>query len=200
MTLAERIRAALAHQDFDAPLLKLGDGLVISGEPEIVPTPAAVLVGLIDRTRPTVLLTERTGHLSNHAGQIAFPGGRVDAGDADVIAAALREAEEEIGLAREHVTVVDIVEPYRAGTNFLVTPVVAAISPDMTVKPHPGEVADIFEVPADVILDPANFRLHQVYWKGREREYYELIWNDRRIWGATAAMLVNLGHRIVGRL
>ncbi len=200
MTLEERIRAALAHQDYDARLLKLGDQQPMPGVSQMQPTPAAVLVGLIDRNRPTVLLTQRTGNLSNHAGQIAFPGGRVDAGDADVIAAALREAEEEVGLAREHVTVVDIVEPYRTVTNFLVTPVVAAISPDMAVKAHPCEVADIFEVPTDVILDPASFKLQQVHWQGKPREYYELIWNDRRIWGATAAMLVNLGHRMAGRL
>jgi 8-oxo-dGTP pyrophosphatase MutT (NUDIX family) len=198
MTLADRIRTALARQDYDASQIWPGDGVLVHRREHITPTPAAVLVGLIDRPRPTVLLTQRMDHLTNHAGQVAFPGGRVDPDDAAVIAAALREAEEEVGLSRDHVTVIDMVEPYQTGTNFLVTPVVAAVSSQLTVKAHPGEVAEIFEVPVDVVFNPASFTLQQAHWKGMDRQFYELQWQDKRIWGATAAMLVNIGHRLRG--
>ncbi len=156
---------------------------------------AAVLVAFVDRPEPTILLTRRTEHLANHPGQVAFPGGRVDADDADIFAAALREAEEEIGLARTLPHIVGTATPYLTGTGFRVVPVVAVIPPDLALVPHEQEVAAIFEVRADVLFNPANHRRQRVEWKGRMRSFYEIDGSDEYIWGATAGMIVSLGTR-----
>ncbi len=159
------------------------------------PAQAAVLVPLVQRDQPTLLLTQRTAHLSTHSGQVAFPGGRVDAEDADAVAAALREAEEEIGLPRSHVEVIGTLPTYVTGTAFVVTPVVALVRPGFTLVPNPGEVQDAFEVPLQWIMDPAHHRRHAFEWDGSRREWYSMPYDDhgheRFIWGATAGMLRN---------
>jgi 8-oxo-dGTP pyrophosphatase MutT (NUDIX family) len=160
---------------------------------------AAVLVPIVMRSELTVLLTERTAHLATHAGQIAFPGGKVDATDPDPVHTALREAEEEIGLARTLVEPIGFLDAYRTGTGFLVTPVVALIKPDFELTLEPGEVAAAFEVPLAFLMDPANHKRHSREWRGRQRHYYAMPFGDRYIWGATAGMLKNLHERLYER-
>lgn len=156
-------------------------------------TPAAVLVPLVDhQSGITVLLTQRTDHLNRHAGQIAFPGGRLEPEDPTAVAGALREAEEEIGLAEERVEVVGRLDDYVTGTGFVVAPVVGLITPPFAVRLDPMEVADVFEVPLDFFLDPANHRRETRMFKGVERRFWVMPYKHRYIWGATAAMLVNL--------
>lgn len=156
-------------------------------------TPAAVLVPLINRPGgPTVLLTQRTAHLNDHAGQISFPGGRVDETDADRIATALREAEEETGLPRRQVHVIGILPDYDIPTGFRVTPVVGWIEPPVRLEPDPFEVAELFEVPLAHFLDPANHQRHSDEVNGRRRNYYAMPHDGRYIWGATAGMLYSL--------
>lgn len=196
MTLAERLRAALDAEHDAAPELIVGDMLDETIAADGVPMPAAVLVAVTDRPRPGLILTQRTDTLRRHAGQVAFPGGRIDAGDANATAAALREAREEIGLEPDTVELVGLADRYRTVTGFEVQPVVAVIPPDLTLTPQPGEVAAIFEAPLDFLLDPANQLQSSVEWQGRDRHYYEILWQDFRIWGATAAMLVNLSRRL----
>lgn len=162
---------------------------------------ASVLVPLVLRDNITVLLTERTAHLNDHPGQISFPGGRVQAGDADATATALRETEEEVGLAASHIDVLGRLPEYTTGTGFIVTPVVALVRPDFSPQPDPFEVAEVFEVPLAFLMDPRNHRRHVVEVGGVRREFLSMPWNgpDRHgdprryfIWGATAAMLRNL--------
>lgn len=161
-----------------------------------VPTAAAVLVPLVQRERLQVLLTVRTAHLSSHAGQIAFPGGKVDAQDADAVATALREAQEEIGLLPAQVQVIGSLPLYTTGTGFAVTPVVALVQPPLALQPNPAEVAHIFEVPLDFLMNPAHHRHHRHAWADRERQWLSMPYQDgaqqRFIWGATAGMLRNL--------
>jgi 8-oxo-dGTP pyrophosphatase MutT (NUDIX family) len=156
---------------------------------------AAVLVPIVLRAQPTVLLTQRTAHLSTHSGQVAFPGGRTDPEDADAAATALREAQEEVGLAPETVEVLGELNTYTTGTSFIVTPVVGLVQPDCVLKPNPYEVADVFEVPLAFLLDPANHRHHAFEWEGVRREWLSMPYQDgehiRFIWGATAGMLRN---------
>jgi 8-oxo-dGTP pyrophosphatase MutT (NUDIX family) len=133
--------------------------------------------------------------MRTHAGQIAFPGGRVDP-DEEAVAAALREAHEEILLDPAAVEIVGSIEPYRTVTSYVVTPVIGVIPPDLPLEPHEYEVADWFETPLAFVLDPANQQRQSALFQGIERHYYEIMWNGRRIWGATAAMLVNLSRRL----
>lgn len=155
--------------------------------------PAAVLVPLVNHPDGiTVLLTQRTGHLHDHAGQISFPGGRVDKGDADRIATALREAAEELGIAPSAVEVIGELPEWDIPTGFRVTPVVGWIEPPLHLLPDPFEVADVFEVPLDFFLDPANHARHRDEINGRTRNYYAMPYEGRNIWGATAGMLHTL--------
>ena len=195
MKLADRLRLALAEGHSRAIELLPGDALELE-EPGAGITPAAVLVAVVDRPSPTVILTLRPDTMRKHPGQISFPGGRIDAGDHGPVAAALREAQEEIGLAPASVEVIGIADRYRTITGFEVTPVVAVIPPDLPMAPHPGEVADLFEAPLLFLLDPANQRVREARWLGQLRHYYEIVWEERRIWGATAAMIVNLSRRL----
>ena len=197
MTLAERLAAALAQASDDPPELLTGDQVGLDQGPDDALSAAAVLVAVTDRPRPGVILTQRTDTLRRHAGQVAFPGGRLDPGE-DAITASLREAEEEIALPRDRVTVVGEVDRYRTVTGFCVTPVLAVIPPDLVFVPSPHEVADVFEPPLDFLLDPANQIESDMVWRGVERRYWEYRWKDRRIWGATAAMIVNLSRRLSG--
>lgn len=162
---------------------------------ERAPAQAAVLVPLVLRDELTVLLTQRTAQLSTHAGQVAFPGGKQDPEDADATATALREAQEEIGLAANQVEVLGSLPIYETGTAFIVTPVVALVQPDVVLQPNPYEVADVFEVPLRFLLDPKNHQRHRLQWQGLEREWFSMPYDDagreRYIWGATAGMLRN---------
>lgn len=192
---AERLQAEALRQRFAAPPLWQPE---VRAEPRFTqrtPAQAAVLVPLVARPEPTLLLTQRTSHLSNHSGQIAFPGGKVDDTDADVVDAALREAEEEVGLARHYVQVLGTLPVYTTGTAFVITPVVAWVQPGFTLVPNAGEVADIFEVPLSFLLDPAHHRRHAYEFEGVRREWFSMPWQDgateRYIWGATAGMLRN---------
>jgi 8-oxo-dGTP pyrophosphatase MutT (NUDIX family) len=162
-------------------------------------TPAAVLMPLVDRPEGlTVLLTQRTEHLYNHAGQISFPGGRVEQHDASLTETALRETEEEIGLHRRHVEVIGFMEPYQTITGFLVTPVVGFVEPVFELSLDAFEVAEAFEVPLQFILDPRHHKRHSAQYRGQARYYYVIPYENRYIWGATAAMLVNLANRLAG--
>lgn len=160
-----------------------------------LPVQAAVLIPIVMRSEPTVLLTLRTTHLSTHSGQIAFPGGKVDASDADVVAAALREAHEEVGLTTEFVDVLGQLPVYVTGSMFYVTPVVALVLPGFSLQPNPFEVADVFEVPLHFLMNPAHHRHHRVELQGVQREWLSMPYCDgtieRFIWGATAGMLRN---------
>ncbi len=159
------------------------------------PALAAVLIGIVMREQPTVLLTQRTAHLSTHSGQVAFPGGKVDATDHDVVDTALRESHEEVGLDREHVQVLGTISDYVTGTAFVVTPVVGLVSPDHTLRPNPHEVASVFEVPLAFLMNPAFHRRHALEAEGRRREWFSMPYQDgeeqRFIWGATAGMIRN---------
>jgi len=156
------------------------------------PKPAAVLVGLVPRPDGlTLLLTERQPHLRAHAGQIAFPGGRIDAGDRDAVAAALRETAEETGIAGSFIEPLGFLDTYLTSTNYRVVPVVALLHPGFTVVPEAAEVKDVFEVPLAFLMDPANHLRHSRDWQGHTRYYYAMPWQGRYIWGATAGMIRN---------
>ncbi len=193
MSLADRLREALERGHRRTPELLPGD--VLDGEDGLA-TPAAVLVPVVDRPEPTVILTERPMTMRKHPGQISFPGGRIDPGDDGPIAAALREAEEEIALPRAAVEVIGIADRYRTVTGFEVTPVLGVVAPNLPLVAQPGEVADWFEAPLAFLLDPRRQEIRTVEWQGQPRSYYEIDWQGRRIWGATAAMLVNLSRRL----
>ena len=190
MSLSDQLREALRRLPALPPME--GD---LPEERMQATVPAAVLIGVTRREEPGVILTVRREHMRTHAGQVAFPGGRIDPGES-AIAAALREAWEELGLQPETAEVVGEVDPYRTVTGYAVTPVLAVIEPDQPLSPHEHEVADWFEAPLAFILDAQNHQLKSALYQGRERHYYEIVWNDRRIWGATAAMIVNLSRRL----
>jgi 8-oxo-dGTP pyrophosphatase MutT (NUDIX family) len=160
--------------------------------------PAAVLVAITDRPNPGVILTQRPDYLRSHPGQVAFPGGKIDPEDTDAIAAALREADEELGLAPHNVRVIGAADEYRSGSGFAITPVLGVIPPDLTYTPNPGEVADWFEVPLDFVFDTSNHVHHSAHWNGAERRYIEIMWGQRRIWGVTAGIISNLARRLEG--
>lgn len=160
---------------------------------------AAVLVPLVlHADQLTILFTQRTDSLKHHAGQVSFPGGRADPGDASPAATALREAEEEIGLAARHVELLGSLDPYHTVTGFRVQPIVGLMPPGLTLVPQPSEVADIFEVPLAFAIDPANHHRGQRSINGRTATYYEILHDGRRIWGATAGMIVNLARILRG--
>jgi 8-oxo-dGTP pyrophosphatase MutT (NUDIX family) len=167
--------------------------------PSLALTPASVLVPLVDRPDGlTILLTQRTAHLSAHAGQIAFPGGRAEDSDANAIDTALRETEEEIGLPRDHVTVIGRLDTYWTGTGFEVTPIVGLVRVPFPVAIDPFEVAEVFEVPLSYVLDTRNHQRTVRDFEARQRSFYVLPYEGRNIWGATAGMLVNLAEVLAG--
>ena len=157
---------------------------------------AAVLVAFTDRPDPGVILTQRPQWLRSHAGQVAFPGGKIDPGDRGAVDAALREAEEEIGLNRRDVMVAGTTTAYRSGSGYHITPVLGVIPPDLPLDPNPDEVADWFEVPLDILFDPGNYQLRHANWQGQDRHYYDMDWQGRRIWGVTADIIINLARRL----
>ena len=158
--------------------------------------PASVLIGVVDRPAPTVILTQRTDDLPSHAGQIAFPGGKIDAEDATPAAAALREAWEEIGLAPALVEPIGYLDLYLTFSGFRILPTVARVEPSFVLTPNRGEVADIFEVPLAFLMSPENHLLKSRDWRGIVRHYYEIPYQNRYIWGVTAGILRNLYERI----
>jgi 8-oxo-dGTP pyrophosphatase MutT (NUDIX family) len=190
MSLIDRIARSLAAD----PPNDLLSGDILEGQDE-EGSPAAVLVAITDRPEPGLILTTRRDDMRTHAGQVAFPGGRIDPGETPV-QAALREAEEEIGLEPAEVTIFGEADSYRTVTGYCVTPVVGLVPPDLELRPNPAEVAGWFEAPLDFVLDPINQHRMSAEFRGRTRHYYQIDWQGRRIWGATAAMLVNLGKRI----
>lgn len=158
--------------------------------------PAAVLIPVIDHPEPTVLLTQRSPNLSSHAGQIAFPGGKIDATDASPLDSALREAEEEVGLDRSFVDPLGYLDVYGTAFGFRILPTLARVRPGFTLRINPGEVDDAFEVPLAFLMDPANHQVHAKEFRGMERSYYAMPYAERYIWGATAGILRMLYERI----
>jgi 8-oxo-dGTP pyrophosphatase MutT (NUDIX family) len=158
--------------------------------------PAAVLIPVVDHAEPTVLLTQRAAHLNDHAGQISFPGGKIDATDASPLDAALREAEEEIGLAREFIDPIGYLDLYATGFGFRILPTLARIKPGFELRINETEVDDAFEVPLAFLMNPANHQLHAKEFRGMERHYYAMPFAERYIWGATAGILRVLYERI----
>jgi 8-oxo-dGTP pyrophosphatase MutT (NUDIX family) len=158
--------------------------------------PAAVLIGLREGVQPRMVLTVRTDHLHAHAGQVAFPGGRSEPDDGDAIATALRESEEEIGLERELVTPLGYLDRFETISGFCITPVVARIAADAQLYPAPDEVAEVFEVPLAFFMEPANLRRYTMEFRGHQRSMAEFMHGGHRIWGATAAILLNLLQRM----
>jgi 8-oxo-dGTP pyrophosphatase MutT (NUDIX family) len=158
--------------------------------------PAAVLIPVVARDEPTVLLTQRSAHLNEHAGQIAFPGGKIDPTDASPLDAALREAWEEVGLAREYVEPIGYLDLYGTGFGFRILPTVARVKPGFNLRINAGEVDDAFEVPLSFLMDPLNHKMGQKEFRGMQRSFYEMPYAERYIWGATAGILRVLYERI----
>ncbi len=194
LTLRERL--ALVPPDAIAALSTSDDAQDLSRGP---PVPAAVLVPVVHGERPGILLTKRAASLKSHAGQVAFPGGRVERTDASVEAAALREAEEEIGLHPEDAELVGRLPDYLTGTGFRISPVLALLPDGLALTPSEAEVEAIFTLPLSVLLDPAAPERRRASFRGRMREFWVWPHPDHYIWGATAAILVHLAHRLRGQ-
>ncbi len=163
---------------------------------ELPVKPAAVLIPVVDHAEPTVLLTQRSAHLSSHAGQISFPGGKIDATDASPLDAALREAHEEIGLTRDFIEPVGYLDVYATGFGFRILPTVARVKPGFQLWVNAAEVDEVFEVPLKFLMDPINHQLHSKEFRGVPRSYYAMPFAERYIWGATAGILRVLYERI----
>lgn len=192
--LAASGRAPGGRSDFD---LNPQPGPAGMAKPDHQLTRAAVLIPLVNHPGGvTVMLTKRTDHLFDHPGQVSFPGGRQEDRDETPVATALRETHEEVGLAPERISVAGTLDIYRTVTGFHVTPVVGIVEPGFELDPDPFEVAEVFEISLDMVLDPANHQRQSRVWKGMERFYYVLPHDDYFIWGATAGMLVNLAERL----
>jgi 8-oxo-dGTP pyrophosphatase MutT (NUDIX family) len=205
---AEFFERARARLGFDVPPGLCDPNIVPpSGDPgtdrmlEIIAReqpvrPAAVLIPVVDHPQPTVLLTQRSAHLAEHAGQISFPGGKIDATDASPLAAALREANEEVGLNREFIEPIGYLDLYGTGFGFRILPTVARVRPGFKLTINHSEVDDAFEVPLAFLMNPANHQVHSKEFRGMERSYYAMPFAERYIWGATAGILRVLYERI----
>jgi 8-oxo-dGTP pyrophosphatase MutT (NUDIX family) len=205
---AEFFDRARARLDFDIPAgLTDPDEIPVSGDRgtdrmleilarETPIRPAAVLIPVIDRPQPTVLLTQRAAHLNDHAGQISFPGGKIDTTDASPLDTALREADEEVGLKREFIDPIGYLDLYGTSFGFRILPTVARVRPGFTLRVNASEVDDAFEVPLAFLMNPANHQLHSKEFRGMERFYYAMPYGERYIWGATAGILRVLYERI----
>lgn len=207
LTAADFEARARARLRFDLPERWADDGLAAGGDHALdgqafftgTPRRAAVLVGIVTHHPvPTVLLTTRLASLRQHSGQVAFPGGKIDPGDASPLAAALREAEEEVGLDRAIATPLGYLDPYLTGTGFIVVPAVCLLAPPLRLAVNPQEVADAFEVPLPFLMDPGNHRREARQIAGRARHFYAMTHGERVVWGATAGMLRNLYERLYG--
>ncbi len=192
----EQLRPEALRRRFAAPPSWVPEALLEKSFVQRDAVHASVLVPLVMREQLMVLLTQRTAQLSNHSGQIAFPGGRADAGDADAVATALREAEEEIGLMPDQVQVIGSLPIYLTGSAFIITPVVALVKPEFQLKRNAHEVDEVFEVPLPYLMNPSHHRRHSLERDGISREWYSMPYaegaQERFIWGATAGMLRNL--------
>ena len=211
LNLSAETFAALARERLRPEPPLLGDVIARprgdhENQPQPVPipdeeraVPAAVLIGVVARAAgPTVLLTQRSAALRNHSAQVAFPGGRVDAVDGSPVVTALRETEEEIGLAREHVRTLGFLDAYLTGTGYRIVPVVALVEPPFSLTINHNEVDEAFETPLSFLLDPANHKREGREWQGHMRTYYAMSFGDRYIWGATAGIIRNLYERLAG--
>ncbi|WP_323762402.1 CoA pyrophosphatase [Maricaulis sp.] len=204
--LVARLRECLDPVDSPDLQPRQGDGFLDGKAPPPSPefadvdirTAAVIAPLILHDGPPRLLLTERASHLPRHAGQISFPGGRIDPGGETAAEAAVRELEEEVGIARAHVELVGRFDSYATVTGYHVTPFVGVIRPGYTLRPDPGEVADVFETPFDFLMDPANHQRHSREWQGHVRHYYAMPWQERYIWGATAGMLKSLHDRLYG--
>jgi len=198
---APRLHTRVPIEAVDAGLPALrsdedfNDGIVLKTKEKT--RAAAVLVGLLERDGELhVLLTQRSEELPTHAGQIAFPGGKIDAGDAGPVECALRETFEETGVSPEFVEPAGFLDVYQTGTGFRIVPVVGLLRPGFALVPEPGEVTEIFDIPLAHFMEPANHFRHSRVWQGRERQYYAMPYGERYVWGATAGMLRNLHDRV----
>jgi 8-oxo-dGTP pyrophosphatase MutT (NUDIX family) len=189
----DRLRACLASIAGGTNVVY---GEEIMGDLETPPVPAAVLVPIVLHDAPSLVLTRRTSHLKKHAGQVSFPGGRIDPGDHDAEAAALREAEEEIALDPARVEIVGRMDDYVTGTGYRITPVLGLLPPGLSFRPSPDEVEAVFEFPFSVLLDPEAPRRQKQHVRGHWREYWVWPHPDHFIWGATAAIM----HHLAGKL
>lgn len=193
MTLTERLKQQLekGHQR-NLPISPAD--LRIENNASLAP--AAVLIAITDRPEPGVILTRRASHMRKHAGQVAFPGGRIDHDDEHAIAAALREAQEEIALEPSHVEIVGTSDRYHTFTGFDIIPVLGVVPPDLSYELHEAEVEAMFEVPMDFLFSPVNRTQKQIEFQGEKHHYYEIYWEEFRIWGVTAAIIANLSKRL----
>ena len=208
MTSAEFYDRARARLTFDVPPGLIDPNIIPeTGDPgtdkmleimarEAPVRPAAVLIPIVDHEEPTVLLTQRSAHLKEHSGQVAFPGGKIDATDSSPLDAALREAEEEVGLSRDFVEPIGYLDLYGTGFGFRILPTVAKVRPGFALTINHSEVDDAFEVPLSFLMNPVNHQLHSKEFRGMERFYYAMPFAERYIWGATAGMLRVLYERI----
>lgn len=192
MTLHDRLTRIFEEgHGLELPGLKTDAAFI---KPDII-RPAAVMVGLTDRAEPGVLFTHRPAGMRQHAGQVAFPGGKLDP-DEDAIAAALRETHEELGINPSNISIIGATDRFLTGTGYDITPVLGVMQPDLPIIPNPHEVSGWFEAPLRYILDPANRIRKRALFQGVVRDYTEIVWEGHRIWGVTAAIIDNLAERL----
>lgn len=192
--LTGRLHRALASKTNETIAADLRDESHF-GTPEQGYKDAAILIAITKRARPGLLLTVRPSTMRDHANQVAFPGGKIDSGDKDAIAAALREADEELGIKPANVNIIGTGELYFTASGFAITPVVGLVPEDIIITPDPDEVADWFEIPFDIVIAPGALSRKTAMWQGRPRSYYDLKWNGYHIWGITAGILANLARQ-----
>jgi 8-oxo-dGTP pyrophosphatase MutT (NUDIX family) len=200
LSLLEDLRARLPQGPQD--IVQRDDvDMNLAAQPATAPPlQASVLLPIIFHAAPTLLFTRRTANLARHSGQVSFPGGRSEPHDVSPLQTALRETFEETGIAPDHVNVAGYLDRYLTGTGFDIQPVVGLLDPGFALAPDAGEVAEVFEVPLDFLLDPANRRRESREIAGRQRRYYAFTYKEHEIWGATAAIIVNLAERLTPKM